>query len=55
MLLRYSLGLDEAAALVEDAVSRALADGYRSGDIASPGDNVVGTTQMGDIIVSLLG
>ncbi|MDE2900820.1 MAG: 3-isopropylmalate dehydrogenase [Chloroflexota bacterium] len=55
MLLRYSLGLDEAAALVEDAVSRALADGYRSGDIASPGDSIVGTTQMGDIIVSLLG
>ena len=55
MLLRYSLGLDEAAALVEDAVSRALADGYRSGDIASPGDNVVGTVEMGNIIVSLLG
>ena len=54
MLLRYSLGLEEAAALVEDAVSRALADGYRSGDIAAPGDNVVGTAQMGDIIVSLL-
>ena len=55
MLLRYSLGLDEAAALIEDAVSRALADGYRSGDIASPGDNVIGTTEMGNIIVSLLG
>ncbi len=55
MLLRYSLGLSEAADLVEDAVSRALADGYRSGDIASPGDNVVGTVEMGNIIVSLLG
>ena len=55
MLLRYSLGLDEAAALIEDAVSRALADGYRSGDIASPGDDIIGTTAMGDIIVSLLG
>ena len=55
MLLRYSLGLDEAAELVEDAVSRALADGYRSGDIASPGDTVVGTVEMGSIIVSLLG
>ena len=55
MLLRYSLGLDEAAELVEDAVSRALADGYRSGDIASPGDSVVGTVEMGNIIVSLLG
>ena len=55
MLLRYSLGLDEAAALVEDAVSRVLADGYRSGDIAAPGDSVVGTVEMGNIIVSLLG
>ena len=55
MLLRYSLGLDEAAALIEDAVSRALADGYRSGDIAAPGDNIIGTTEMGNIIVSLLG
>ena len=55
MLLRYSLGLDEAAALVEDAVSRVLADGYRSGDIASPGDDVIGTTEMGNIIVSMLG
>ena len=55
MLLRYSLGLDEAAALIEDAVSRALADGYRSGDIAVPGDNIIGTTEMGNIIVSLLG
>ena len=55
MLLRYSLGLSEAADLVEDAVGRALADGYRSGDIASRGDNVVGTVEMGNIIVSLLG
>ena len=55
MLLRYSLGLDEAAALVEDAVSRVLADGYRSADIAAPGDQVIGTTEMGNIIVSVLG
>jgi 3-isopropylmalate dehydrogenase len=55
MLLRYSLGLEEPAALIEDVVQRALADGYRSADIASPGDSVIGTQQMGDIIVSLLG
>ena len=54
MLLRYSLGLEEAAALIEDAVLRALADGYRSADIASPGDQVVGTQEMGDLIVSLV-
>ena len=55
MLLRYSLDLEEPAALIEDTVGRALSDGYRSADIASPGDSVVGTKEMGDIIVSLLG
>lgn len=55
LLLRYSLGLEEAAALIEDAVLRALADGYRSADIASAGDRVVGTSEMGDIIASLVG
>ena len=55
MLLRYSLDLEEPAALIEETVGRALSDGYRSADIASPGDSVVGTKEMGDIIVSLLG
>ncbi|MEC9140635.1 MAG: 3-isopropylmalate dehydrogenase [Chloroflexota bacterium] len=54
MLLRYSLGLEAPALLIEDAVGRALADGYRSADIASAGDSTVGTQEMGNIIVSLL-
>lgn len=54
MLLRYSLGLEGPALSIEDAVGRALSDGYRSADIASVGDSVVGTQEMGNIIVSLL-
>ena len=54
MLLRYSLGLEDPALLIEDAVGRALSDGYRSADIASARDSVVGTQEMGNIIVSLL-
>ena len=54
MLLRYSLGLEDPALSIEDAVGRTLSDGYRSADIASARDSVVGTQEMGNIIVSLL-
>jgi 3-isopropylmalate dehydrogenase len=54
LLLRYSLGLEAAAASVEAAVARALADGYRCADIASQGSRPIGTREMGDLIVSLL-
>jgi len=33
MLLRYSLDLDAEAKAIEDAVAKAIADGYRTGDI----------------------
>ena len=33
MLLRWSLGRDDAASLIEAAVTEALADGYRTGDL----------------------
>jgi 3-isopropylmalate dehydrogenase len=35
MLLRWSLGRDDAASLIEAAVTEALADGYRTGDLVS--------------------
>ena len=50
MLLRYSLNLEEEAAAVERSVEGALAEGYRTPDIAADGDEVVKTTDMGDII-----
>jgi len=49
MLLRTSLGRPDAADAIETAVARALADGWRTGDLADPADPtdglvVVGTT-----------
>jgi 3-isopropylmalate dehydrogenase len=50
LLLRYSLGLEREAVAVERAVDLALAEGYRTADIAEPGVEVVGTSAMGDIL-----
>jgi 3-isopropylmalate dehydrogenase len=50
MMLRYSLGLVEGADAVEEAVSYALEEGYRTYDIMEEGKNKVGTREMGDII-----
>ena len=50
MLLRYSLSLEDEAAAVERSVEGALAEGYRTLDIAADGGEVVKTTAMGDII-----
>jgi 3-isopropylmalate dehydrogenase len=51
LLLRYSLNMTEAAGRVEDAVQRVLEQGRRTGDIARPGDKVLGTREMGDHVV----
>lgn len=54
LLLRYSLGLNDEADLIEDAVSAALEAGFRTGDITSAGDKGIGTTAMGDAILAKL-
>ena len=54
MALRYSLGLGIVADKIDEAVSRVLATGARTRDIAAPGANAVGTSEMGDAIVSEL-
>jgi 3-isopropylmalate dehydrogenase len=51
MLLRHSLGLEAEAALVEQAVRRVLAEGYRTGDIMEEGATRLGTEAMGDAVV----
>ncbi len=51
MLLRHSLELTDEAQAVEDAVAAALAEGYRTPDIAAPGTHTVGTAEMGDWVV----
>ena len=53
LLLRYSFGMNEAAAAIENAVGRAIDAGNRTGDIFSstePDARKVGTREMGDAI-----
>ena len=54
MMLRYSFDLAADADLVEQAAKNVLAKGLRTRDIASPGSNVVSTTQMGDALLKEL-
>jgi 3-isopropylmalate dehydrogenase len=54
MMLRYSLRNEAAASRIEAAVKTVLARGLRTADIAVPGEKLVGTTQMGDAVVSAL-
>lgn len=49
LLLRYSLGAEEAALAIEAAINRALEAGHRTGDLARDGE-AVSTSEMGDII-----
>lgn len=51
MLLRYSLDLDAEAKAIEDAVVKAIADGYRTSDIYTEGTKKVTTDQMGDVVI----
>lgn len=54
MMLRYSFGLEKEAKAIEEAVSAVLDAGYRTGDIMSEGMKLVGTKQMGDLVVKAL-
>ncbi|WP_404462000.1 3-isopropylmalate dehydrogenase [Sutcliffiella horikoshii] len=54
MLLRHSLGLEEEAASVEKAVDLALEEGYRTQDIGSEWERLLGTAQMGETVRSYL-
>ncbi|KQP88459.1 3-isopropylmalate dehydrogenase [Methylobacterium sp. Leaf117] len=51
MCLRYSFGLGEAADLLEAAITRTLASGARTRDIAAEGATPISTTEMGDAII----
>jgi 3-isopropylmalate dehydrogenase len=50
MLLRYSLGLEAEARMIESAVDKVLNDGFRTADIRSEGTKLVGTKEMGHLI-----
>ena len=53
MLLRYSLGLEEEARSIEDAVTQVLESGARTADIAAGGP-ALGTREMGAQVLSCL-
>jgi 3-isopropylmalate dehydrogenase len=57
LMLRYSFGLADAAATIDRAVSAAIDQGLRTGDIFNPADPTarrVGTREMGDAIVAAI-
>ncbi len=54
MLLRHSLGLADAAAAIENAVTQVLAAGYRTADLAERGGACVSTEDMGSLVVAAL-
>jgi 3-isopropylmalate dehydrogenase len=57
LMLRYSFGLNDAAAAIESAVLHAIESGNRTGDIFSAsetGARKVGTREMGDAISSAI-
>jgi 3-isopropylmalate dehydrogenase len=53
LMLRYSFGLEKAAARIEAAVKQAVTGGTRTGDIAF-GGAAVGTRAMTDAIIAAL-
>ena len=51
MMLRYALGETEAADRIDEAIKKALAEGYRTGDIGDfDAKEIVTCAEMGDII-----
>jgi len=50
LLLRYSLGLEEEAVAVENVISQTLAAGYRTADIAKPGQEPLKTDALQKVI-----
>lgn len=55
MLLRYSLALPDEADAVENALQNVIAAGARTADIATPGVDVLSTTDMTEAILRELG
>ncbi|WP_238884356.1 3-isopropylmalate dehydrogenase [Clostridium sp. YIM B02551] len=54
MMLKYSFGLLNEATVIEKAVEKVLEEGYRTGDIMSEGNKLVGTKEMGELVVKYI-
>lgn len=55
LMLRYSVNQPEAAGMIEDAVSKVLADGLRTADIADEKTTRLGCADMGAAVLERLG
>src|SRR5262249_20121815 len=54
MMLRYTFKLEEEASTIENAVERALSDGYRTKDLARGTESTVTTAVMGQQIAEYI-
>lgn len=54
MMLRYSFDMDKEADDIENAIKAVLKQGYRTGDIMSEDNQLVGCKEMGDAIAANL-
>jgi 3-isopropylmalate dehydrogenase len=55
MMLRYSLNETKAADMIDDAISKALENGYRTKDISGfDAVQIVSTNEMGDVIANFV-
>ena len=54
MMMRYTFEREDIAQRIENAVRKVLQQGLRTGDIHEPGMQKVGTSAMGDAVVSVL-
>lgn len=54
LMLRYTFDLNEEAGRIDQAVLTVLDQGYRTADLAKPGEKAVGTKEMGDAVVAAL-
>ena len=54
MMLRYSFDMADEADDIENAVNKALDNGYRTPDIYKEGTKKVGCSEMGDVIASYI-
>jgi 3-isopropylmalate dehydrogenase len=54
MMFRYTFSRTDLADRIDAAVRKVLQQGFRTGDIAQPGEKVIGTREMGDALVAAL-
>ncbi|MFA5937964.1 MAG: 3-isopropylmalate dehydrogenase [Sinimarinibacterium sp.] len=54
MMFKYTFNRTDLSDRIEAAVKIVLQAGYRTGDIAQPGEKVIGTREMGDAVVAAL-